>query len=618
MADGSPSAAVYEKASASLLSEQPATSVPYQAVENWTVLYNHVQTRMNGMKPWRMSWWEHWGLLAEYILPRRYHWLITPNNMVRGLPISGAIVDPTGTQAMRTCAAGLMTGLSSPSRPWFKIKASTAGFVPDYPALLWFEEVETRVYEVMAKSNFYDSLYQMYEDNTTFGTAPMLIYEDAKDIIRCYNPCAGEYYLAADSTLRVDSFYRWFNMTVTQIVGMFGLKNCPPAVQQMWAQKGARLDTEFIVAHAIEPNFAIADGPEGKPVNILKGNFTYREVYWMYGMGTQAPLSVRGFYDAPFIAPRWATTSNDPYGRSVAMDVLPDIMQLQVETRRKAEAIEKQVRPPLLASIELKNEPSSILPGHITYVAGLTNTSGMRPIYQVQPDLQYMTVDLKEIQDRIRRGFFNDLFLMIANQPAVDRTTAYEIAQKNQEKLQVLGPVIERMQNEAHSPAIKRIVNILDRKNALPPLPDSLKNIPLQIEYISMLALAQQAQQSAGMERLLNIVGSVSQAEMQLGQATGPTAFDNIDRDEFVRRYATLMTVAPGIMKAPEQVLAERKAKAKAAQAAQAEAKMAQAGTDAVSGAKDLSQTDVGGGINALQLMLGNGATSGAQPGTVQ
>lgn len=611
MADGTKTA-VYEQSSASLLSEQPAVSAPYQPVENWPVLYNHVQTRMNGMKPWRMSWWEHWGLLAEYILPRRYHWLITPNNTQRGLPISGAIVDPTGTQAMRTCAAGLMTGLSSPSRPWFKLKAAIAGFEPDYDALIWFEEVETRVYEVMARSNFYDSLYQMYEDNTTFGTAPMLIYEDAKDIIRCYNPCAGEYYLAADSTLRVDSFYRWFNMTVAQIVGMFGLANCPPTVQTMWAQKGARLDTEFIVAHAIEPNFAIGDGPEGKPVNILKGNFTYREVYWMYGMGTQAPLSVRGFYDAPFIAPRWATTSNDPYGRSVAMDVLPDIMQLQVETRRKAEAIEKQVRPPLLASIELKNEPSSILPGHITYVAGLTSTSGMRPIYQVQPDLQYMTADLKEIQDRIRRGFFNDLFLMIANQPAVDRTTAYEIAQKNQEKLQVLGPVIERMQNEAHSPAIKRIVNILGRKSALPPLPDSLKNIPLQIEYISMLALAQQAQQSAGMERLLNIVGSVSQAEAQVSQSPVDTAFDNLDTDAFVKSYANLMTVSPGIMRAPELVMARRKARAKA-QAAQAQqAQMAQAGTDAVAGAKDLSQTDVGGGISALQMMLGTGS---AQPG---
>lgn len=606
MADGG---ALYERSSPALLAEQPGLSVPYASLTNWPILYQHVQQRLSGMRPWRMSWWEHWGLLAEYILPRRYHWLITSNNMIRGLPISQAIVDPTGTQAMRTCAAGLMTGLSSPSRPWFKLKAAIAGFTPDYDALLWFEEVETRVYEVMAKSNFYDALYQMYEDNTTFGTAPVLIYEDAKDIIRCYNPCAGEYFLAADSTLRVDSFYRYFNMTIAQIVGMFGLEACPPDIQEMWAQKGARLDTERIIAHAIEPNFAIAPGG-GTPTTVLKGSFTYREVYWLWGNAARAPLSLRGFYDAPFIAPRWATTSNDPYGRSVAMDVLPDIMQLQVETRRKAEAIEKQVRPPLLASIELKNEPSSILPGHITYVAGLTNTSGMRPIYQVQPDLQYMTIDLREVQDRIRRGFFNDLFLMIANAPAVDRTTAYEIAQKNQEKLQVLGPVIERMQNEAHSPAIKRIVNILDRRKALPPLPDSLKGVPIQIEYISMLALAQQAQASAGMERLLQVAGGMAGID--------PTVLDNIDKDAFIRKYADYMTVSPGIMRPPEAVAKIRKDRARQEAQAQQTALAAQAGTDAVEGAKTLSQTDVGGGQNALQLMLGNGATTGTQPGAAQ
>jgi hypothetical protein len=41
----------------------------------------------------RYSWWQHWSQLATYIFPRRYRWLVTPNQMNRGSPINGAIID---------------------------------------------------------------------------------------------------------------------------------------------------------------------------------------------------------------------------------------------------------------------------------------------------------------------------------------------------------------------------------------------------------------------------------------------------------------------------------------------------------------------------------------------
>ena len=76
------------------------------------------------------------------------------------------------------------------------------------------------------------------------------------------------------------------------------------------------------------------------------------------------------------------------------MDVLPDVLQLQVMTRRMAEAIEKQVRPPLVGSMELKNKPTSTLPGHLTYVSDL-NHAGIKPIYTVNPDVAAMSVNIQ-------------------------------------------------------------------------------------------------------------------------------------------------------------------------------------------------------------------------------
>jgi len=597
--------AIYEQAGPALLARQPATIVklPYKTNTEWTQMRSILEQRLTMLRNWRMSWWEHWALLATYILPRRYHWLIVPNNNVRGLPINTEIVDPTGTQAMRICAAGLMSGMCSPSRPWFKLRPSVKGFDMDQEGQLWFDEVEERIYAVMAGSNYYDSKAQQYEDLVVFGTAPKIIYEDEKDVIRCYNPCAGEYFLISGSTFRIEGFARLFVLTVNQIIEMFGVENCPNDVQSMWQQKGSSLEVERIVAHMIEPNYPVQPRGGGPEIGVIRGDYTYREYYWIWGTSSDKPLSQRGFKELPFTSPRWAVTSNDPYGRSPGMDALPDIMQLQVETRRKAQGIEKQVNPPLLADVSMKNEPSSTLPGHVTYVPGLGPDKGMRPIYTVDPKLEHMTADIKEVQERIRRGFFNDLFLMIASDDKTNRT-AYEIAARQQEKLQVLGPVIERLQNEDLSQDIKRIFSILARKNMLPALPDSLRNVPMEIEYISMLTLAQRAASTAGVERFVAMVGRVGSAKQEILELP--------EWEEMMREYADDLIVPHKVLKSRENyqsAVAEiKRAQAKAMQGAQAQQGLTETLPAVADSAKSLSETDTGGGLSALQMMLGGGA----------
>src|SRR4249920_3204442 len=80
------------------------------------------ESRLIGLRVNRFSWWVHWRELADYILPRRYKWLITPNQMARGSPINQHILDSTGTLAARNLASGLMTGCTDPTKPWFNLK----------------------------------------------------------------------------------------------------------------------------------------------------------------------------------------------------------------------------------------------------------------------------------------------------------------------------------------------------------------------------------------------------------------------------------------------------------------------------------------------------------------
>lgn len=582
----------------------------------WNQLREHNEARLMMGRSWRLSWIEHYALIAQYLSPRRSLWLSNggvdqpvPNSMVRGLPVNQAILDPTATYAMQVCAAGMMSGLMSPSRPWFKLGPGIRDFPLDKAGQLWYEEVEDRCYTVMAESNFYDQAATMIKDLVSYGTGPMLIYEDEEDIIRCHTPVVGEYYLLVGPTFRIEGFIRQYALTVAQCVEQFGLDNCPPDVQQLWQQKGSSLEREIIIAHIIEPNFSIQRPGEKKPFGKLKGDFAFREVYWKYGSATPKPLSIRGFHELPFIAPRWQVNGNDPYGSDCpGMVALGDIMQLQQETRRKAELLEKLVRPPLNASIELKNQPSSILPGHATYSSN-PKEKGMYPIFEVNPQgLPGISADIQLVQQRIKSGFFNDLFLMLAQ--ATKDMTAYEVAQRQQEKLQVLGPVIERFQNEGGGPAVRRVLSILNRKKLLPPMPRSLMGVPMKIDYISMLALAQKSVATAGIERVMTVTLKVAT------EAQKPELLDILDWEEGIKEYGDQLAVSHKLFNDEKQIEQLRAARAQQAKQAQAMQAATHAAPALAGAAKDVAGIDVGGGINAAQLMLGMGgqpAGAGAQ-----
>jgi len=234
-----------------------------------------LEGRLAGLKTDRYSWWVSWQTLAQFILPRRYRWLVTPNQMNRGEALNGAIVDSTGTIAARVCAAGMMSGITSPTRPWFRLRME--GYAADEinAVNLWLAECERRMYRVFQESNFYNSIAVVYLDLVVFGTGPMLIHEDYENVIRCENPCAGEYYIGLGKGLTVGIFYREIVHTIFQVYTEFGKDNCSKDICDSYDQGGASLTREIVIIHAIEPN----DGSFG-----ISKTFAFREVYWERGM----------------------------------------------------------------------------------------------------------------------------------------------------------------------------------------------------------------------------------------------------------------------------------------------------------------------------------------------
>ena len=559
----------------------------------------HAEGYLIGLRVNRYSWWVHARELADFLLPRRYKWLITPNQQSRGAPINQHILDSTGTLAARNLASGMMSGITSPTRPWFKLKIGRIDSTQTSPVSLWLAECERLMMLVFQESNFYNSIAVLYFDLVVFGTGIMLIYEDFDDVIHCYNPCFGEYYLDNTAKMRPEIFYREFVYTISQLVGEFGIDNVSPSVKRLWEtgkRSGAQLTREIIVGHGIEPNDPPAYG--------IPKQFKFREVYWEYGgsSGTQGGptgppgiLRKRGYYEAPHVACRWDLVSNDAYGRSPGMDALPDVKQLQQETRRKAQAIDKMVNPPMVADIQLKNQPASLIPGGVTYIAGMMSSTkpGFAPVYEVKPDVSAMMEDLNEVRERIKETFFNNLFQTISQYETRSNVSATEIDARRAESLVLLGPVLERIQDELLRPVIDRTFAMMTRANIFPPAPPEIQGHDIQIEYVSMLATAQSAAATSGIERLLQIAGGLAGVD--------PAVMDNIDIDYALDKYSILVNNDPKIIRSPDQ-LAQIRTQRQKDQQAQAQAAQAE---QLAQGAKTLSETNVGGGKNALQSMTG-------------
>src|SRR5229473_2254149 len=494
------------------------------------------QGRLLGLRNNRYSWWTHCRELADYILPRRYKWLITPNQMNRGSPINQHILESTGTLAARNLAAGMFSGTCSPTRPWIKLKIGHLDSTQTSPTSLWLAECERLMYLIFAESNFYTAMSVFMFDLVVFGTAVLLLYEDFDDVI---------------------------------------------------------------IAHAIEPN----TDPEKYSI---PSHFKYRETYWEWGGATNPQsgtssrgfLRKRGFNERAAIIGRWDLVGNDPYGRSVGMDALPDIKQLQQETRRKAQGIDKGINPPLVADVQLKNQPASLLPGGITFLQGMMSTGndGMKPAYgNWKPDIASITADLEEVRKRIRDIFFNNLFNVASQFETRSNITAVEWDMRKAESLIMLGPVFQRLYNEVFTPIIDRVWGIMLRANILPPPPPEVAGKNIEVKFSSLLEISQNAAQAGSIERMFQIAGQVAGID--------PAATDNLDFDMALDIYSSLLNNSPRIIRSPAQLTAIRQARQQQQQAEQ-QAQQMEAMTKAGANA---SQIDVGGGQNLVQRMVAGG-----------
>jgi hypothetical protein len=511
---------------------------------------DRLYTRWGQLKSERASWWSHWQEISTYLLPRSGRFFVEDRN--RGERRHNSIYDNTGTRGLRVLGAGMMAGATSPARPWFRLATPDRDLNKYHPVKVWLADVTALMQQVFAKSNTYRALHQGYEELGAFGTFATIVLPDYRNVIHHYPLTVGEYCLATDYQGKVCTLYREYERPVSEIVKEFGYENCSPSVQNLY--RTGTLDAWVPIIHVIEPR---ADRDITKSDN---RNMPWASYHFELGGHPDKLLRESGFRHFPALCPRWAVSGGDLYGNSPGMEALGDIKQLQHEQFRKAQGIDYKVRPPVQAPSQLKNKEVDMLPGGVTYYDAASPQGGIKNLFEVDLDLSHLVQDIQDVRERIRSAFYADLFLMLAN--ATDtRMTATEVAERHEEKLLMLGPVLERLHDELLSPLIDTTFNELLRADVLPPPPPDLQGVELTVEFISMLAQAQRAVGTNSVDRFVGNIGVVAQYK--------PDVLDRFDADVWAESYADMLGVDPSMIVASDKVALIRQERARQQMAAQ-------------------------------------------------
>ena len=497
-------------------------------------------TRWGMLKSERASWLAHWQEITTYLLPRNGRYFRQDRD--KGWRRHNNIYDNTGTRALRTLGAGMMAGATSPARQWFRLATADPELNSYQPVKLWLDDVTRRMQLVFQKSNTYRALHTMYEELGAFGTAVSVVLPDFKNVIHQYPVTCGEYCIATDFQGRVTTLYREFEVTVADLVKEFGYNNCSITVRNMYDR--GTLDAWVPIIHAIEPR-ADRDHKKRDDKNMAYGS-------WYFEVGGEEGKFLResGFQQFPALVPRWATAGGDIYGNSPGMEALGDIKQLQHEQLRKAQAIDFQTKPPLQVPVSMKNRDVETLPGGISFVDGAG--MGIKTAFEVNLNLQYLLNDIVDCRDRVRGAFYADMFLMLATQPNT-RMTATEVAERHEEKLLMLGPVLERLHNELLDPLVDITFTRMIQSGIVPPAPEELQGMDLNVEFVSMLAQAQRAIGTNSVDRFVGNLGAIAQMK--------PDVLDKFDSDQWADIYADMLGVDPSLIIADKEVAMVRNAR---------------------------------------------------------
>ena len=442
-------------------------------------------------------------------------------------------------QATKTTIAGIMGYLLSSNIRWFNYETQGKNFEGSdtiYGAKDYLEKTVSIILSVFDNCNFYAATTLATADAFIQGTSAEMVIDDGNGGVVYDTIDPHEFYISEDQHRRVDTFYRVYEMTVTNASKKWG-EALPKELKRMMRDGAGHQRVKFL--HAIYPR---EDALSRKGKAIISTEKRFASVHYSY-TGDQVFLE-SGYDELPVSVHRWELNGTSPYGSSPVIEVIEEAKKLDKYEYNYATGIDKQVNPAVFAPETLMGR-LDLNPGGMNFV-NIAQT-GKPELFQSSIDLAGLALEKAQLLQKLERYLYTDLFNILMRQDR--QRTATEVREIKGEGLVLLSSIIGNMQQEKITPLVMRTYSILTKSGILPPPPEELVKASLKgqvkVQLDGPLAQSMKAyHQTTGITQGMQALAAV----MQLN----PDSQVNVDFDELIRQ-------AMGANGMPQTIIREKK-----------------------------------------------------------
>ncbi len=503
--------------------------------------------RFEKMSSKRMNFETHWQECMDYIIPRKGE--ITTKK-TPGDKRNNELFDSTAITSNLLLSAALHGMLTNPATRFFELIFDDPMLDGDVAVRNWLDEVGDKMFVTLNNSNFQTEIHEIYLDLGAIGTACLYMGDDDETVVHFAARPIKEIYIDENNKGLIDTVYRHFKWKPRQIVQEFGAENLPEEIVEEH-KKGC--DDEWDIIHTVEPADMYASEPS---------YFAYKSCYVLKEY--KFKFAEKGYREFPYAVPRWTKTSGEVYGRGPGMDTLPDTKMVNRMMETVLKGAQKTVDPPLMVADDGVIGNVRLTPGGLTVIRPGSDVPIRPLITDARIDFGYQAVE--DVRKRIRSGFFVDQMNLSQN----DRMTTVEVQQRIQEGLRFMGPTLGRQHFELLKQVVERVFGIMNRKNLIPPAPESIIGKNFKVRYSSQVARAQRMSEGQNFTQAINTLAPIANAD--------PKVLDNLDSDKLLKYIFEIMGVPARVLRTDREVQELRQGREQAqAQAAQEQQQMHQA-----------------------------------------
>lgn len=503
--------------------------------------------RVEGMRSGRSNFDFMWQEVRDNVIPVLARFI---GQDPAGVKSNQYTLDETPEQANELLTAALQGMIANPALKWFEYGVRNPKLKDNEAVAAWLARARDITFDWMyaPTAGLTAAHHESFLDLTAFGTGCLFTGERPGKGLLYQSRQLREIYLAEGADGRVDTVYRWYNMSARQAKQKWATKpgaTLPPKVATN-ADNPQLQDKPMEFLHCVYPR------SDAKPGAIGRRNMPVASID--ISVDDKATIEVGGYHEMPYAVPRWIKRGGEVYGRGPGTKALPSCKALQRAMKINLGGAELAMRPPLQVADDGVSGNVRFHTGALNFVRAELLAQGRDAIKPIQMGTRPEIGDkmMEGMRERIQTSFYNHLIQMSRD----PRMTATQVIQIAEETLRVLGPVIGRLQAELLGPQIERTFWVLFRiPGVFPPLPKELHGEELIIEYVSPIAQGQKLSEAKGIVQTFGVLAQMSQVD--------PSVMDNLDLDGSSRALAVMFGTPRYLLRDPKIVADLRQARAK-------------------------------------------------------